>query len=122
MEVSCRLPAVTDSSLWSAGRFNASRIQTWEFALRFLRGDHKAVKRVERPRPSCRGSIFAATDLLIITECYKILWFSGMPRRKMAADAAGETNRLPVAEKIRRPPFDLPRCAKAFSSEVVRFA
>jgi hypothetical protein len=33
-----------------AGRFNVSRQETWESGDWFPRGDHKAVKRLERPR------------------------------------------------------------------------
>jgi len=39
-----------NSSLAFTGWFNVSRQETWGFDLSFRKSDHKAVKRLERPR------------------------------------------------------------------------
>jgi len=39
-----------NSSLAFTGWFNVSQQETWGFDLSFRKSDHKAVKRLERPR------------------------------------------------------------------------
>src|SRR5665647_2157687 len=101
MEASCRLPAFAVSSASRAGRFNSSWSQTWGFAFRFLRGDHKAVIRVERPRLDCLGGILEQENFLVIAILYRILWFAGIWRRKVTPYRPRSINRLPVAKKSR---------------------
>jgi hypothetical protein len=51
MEVSCRLPRHANWCGASADWFNISCQEKWGSGFKFLRGDHKAVKGVENPRP-----------------------------------------------------------------------
>jgi hypothetical protein len=70
MEASCHLPVVSDWCGASADRFNISWQQTWGFGLWFLRGDHKAVKRLERPRSAAAAGCGEMADYCNITERY----------------------------------------------------
>jgi len=62
-----------NSSLAFTGWFNVSQQETWGFDLSFRKSDHKAVKRLERPRlENLRRSIEVTYYLIITIACEEI--------------------------------------------------